>query len=125
MGTSIDAADESGAEIVDGAGQGIVVHDAEGLRAGGDAHEHFADAAGFHRMILVHERDRRALDFSAEGISQHDELDQREHHRCHHERGAAEEFSQVAFDERRDAIELHFNWLSIHCRCSCRTPRMA
>ena len=45
-----------------------------------------------------------SFDFPAEGVPQHDQLHERKNHGTHHQRGTAEEFSHVAFDDRRDTL---------------------
>ena len=58
-------------------------------------------------MILIDDRDDGAFYFSSERVAKNDQLHQRKHHRSHHQRGAAEKFPHVAFDQRIDAEEFH------------------
>src|SRR6202795_1548831 len=98
---------EPGAKIIHGACDGIVLHDAKRFRASRDSMEHFTDLAGLRRLILIYNANHGVMDLPAKGIAEHDELHERENHRAHHQGGAAQKLPHVAFDQSRDAKQLH------------------
>ena len=97
----------AGLQVVSRLCQRIVLNDLESFRAGGDAFEHFLNFQRLGRVVEVNHRDANSHYFPAEGIAQHHQLQQRKNHGGHHQRGAAEEFTQVALDQRPDTSEIH------------------
>ncbi len=61
-----------------------------------------------HAVVLVHDADLKILDLSAEGVAEHDQLHQRHDDRNDHQRRAAPEPAQIAFDDGPDAVHIVF-----------------
>ncbi len=100
-------ADEPRAQIDDGVGNRIVILHLHRLRPGHDGVKALAEVARVDGAVLVHDRDFDPFDFSAERVPEDDELHQRKNHGAHHQRGAAEKFPHVAFDDGGDALKFH------------------
>ncbi len=54
---------------------------------GADGVEGFADLEGLSAAVLVDEAEAGVANFAAEGVAQHDQLDQRKDHRRQHQCG--------------------------------------
>jgi hypothetical protein len=71
--------------------------------------------------VFVHQRDSHLGDLAPKSITQHDKLHQWENHRSHHERGIAEEFPHVAFDESEDPVKLQCLSFALLCCAASKT----
>ena len=56
------------------------------------------DAQRHGAVILVDHAHLCVPDFAAEGVAEHDQLDERKHHRHQHQRRRAQKLAQFAFD---------------------------
>ena len=65
-----------------------------------------ADLDRRHAVVLIDDGDLQVLDVAAEGIAEHDQLDERHDHRHDDQHRAPFESPQFAFDNRQDAMHI-------------------
>ena len=80
-GDDDDAGELAGAHIFDGLALVAVLSGGEGADVGGDGVEGLVHFDGLDAVVVVDDADGGVADFSAECVSEDDELHQRQHHR--------------------------------------------
>ena len=98
------AVELAGAHVFHGLLVAVVGNGSEGVRVGLDRGQSFANFHRLRALILIDDAEACVLDLAAEGVAQHDELDQWKHHGYQHQRRRAEEFAQFALDNGPHSI---------------------
>ena len=107
LGHVNDRADITVAKVFVRLFRGIIINHVKGARSGGNPVKHFTNLLRFRRIVHIHESDLDAGHLAAKCVAQHDQLHQRKNHGSHHQGRAAEEFAEIALDQRPYADEIH------------------
>src|SRR5581483_11333345 len=75
-----------------------------GVRVCRDGVEHLLHLDRLHLVILIHHAQAQAAHHTAKRVAEHEQLDERHHHRHNHQCGTAPEPAKVALDNGPDAI---------------------
>ena len=76
----------------------VVIDRFEGANVGLDGVEGLANLERHGAVVLINYAELGVADFPAEGVAEHDQLDERKHRRHQHQRRGAQELAQFTFD---------------------------
>ena len=103
-----DTVDFAVSQIAQSIGFITVINRREGLGIHGHGLKHFVQLDCWYGMVLIHDAHLEVFYFSTKRVAQHDELDDRHDHGDEHERRAASEAAQIAFNDGPDPMHVTF-----------------